>query len=444
MQFFTKGILMDKLARAREEINRIDSDMARLFCKRMEAAKDIADYKAENSLPIFDAARESAVIERNSSLVGDELKQYYTEFLAASIRLSRSYQVQLHPSLSNNFREENGTRIISVDLKNTQYNIWLGYDIMSEAGKYFDLGRRVLILTDDGVPPKYSEEIAKQCKHPFIFTVPHGEHSKSLSSLEKILSFMAKNEFTRTDCVVAVGGGVVGDLAGLAASVYMRGVDFYNIPTTLLSQVDSSIGGKTAVDLDGFKNTVGTFYQPRGVLIDTKSLLTLDTRNIRAGLAESLKMACTSDPELFALFESGEYLSDIENVILRSLLIKKGVVERDERESGERKILNFGHTVGHAIESATDLIHGESVAVGMLCMCDANVRERLERILCDMGLPTSVDADKERLYDLILRDKKASGDNITVVYVREIGKAELITLPKQEIYDHINCNGGTR
>ncbi len=444
MQIFTKGILMDKLTRAREEINRIDSEMAGLFCERMKAARDVADYKAEHSLPIFDAARESAVIERNSSLVDGELKQYYTEFLKASIRLSRSYQAQLHPNLSKNVREENGTKVISVDLKNTQYSIYLGYDIMSDSGKHFNLDRRALILTDDGVPHEYSEEIAKQCKYPFIFTVHCGEHSKSLSSLEKILSFMAENEFTRTDCVVAVGGGVVGDLGGFAASVYMRGIDFYNIPTTLLSQVDSSIGGKTAVNLDGFKNTVGAFYQPKGVLIDTKALLTLDTRNIRAGLAESLKMACTSDPELFALFESGEYLSSIENVILRSLLIKKGIVERDEKESGERKILNFGHTVGHAIESATDLIHGESVAVGMLCMCDGDIRERLELILCDIGLPTSVDADKEKLYNLILRDKKASGSNITVVYVREIGKAELITLPKQKIYGYINCNGGAR
>jgi 3-dehydroquinate synthase len=202
--------------------------------------------------------------------------------------------------------------------------------------------------------------------------------------------------------------------------------------------VDSSIGGKVAVDLDGYKNIVGAFYQPKQVLIDPELLLTLDIRQIRAGLAESLKMATTSDPILFEMFESDAYLSDIEEVILRSLLIKRGIVERDVHESGERKILNFGHTVGHAIESTSDLLHGECVALGMLYMCSDEVRERLYNIIDGMGLPTDYDMDKEKLFDFILRDKKASGNQITITFVNEIGKAELCKMPIEKIKDYLS------
>ena len=174
------------------------------------------------------------------------------------------------------------------------------------------------------------------------------------------------------------------------------------------------------------------------MLIDPETLLTLDIRQVRSGLAESLKMATTSDPELFSLFESGEYLNDIENVILRSLLIKKGIVERDVNEKGERKILNFGHTIGHAIESVSGLLHGESVALGMPFMCSDGVRERLCPILYEMGLPTETEIDKEKLYDFILRDKKADGDNITITFVSEIGNAELRKMPIENIRDYID------
>ena len=249
---------------------------------------------------------------------------------------------------------------------------------------------------------------------------------------------MAQNRFTRTDCVIAVGGGVCGDLAGFVAAAYMRGIDFYNVPTTLLSQVDSSIGGKVAIDLEKYKNTVGAFYQPKCVLIDPETLLTLDIRQIRAGLVESLKMATTSSIELFEIFENGDYLNDIEDVILRSLLIKKGIVERDVNEKGERKILNFGHTIGHAIESTTSLIHGEAVALGMLFVCSDEIRARLLTIIDEMGLPLDTQINKEDLYHFILRDKKADGNNITVTLVNKIGIAELHKLPIENIKDLID------
>ena len=431
---------MDKLATQREKINKLDAEMARLFCERMEAVREIAAYKAERDLPIFDPSREEAIIKQNSSLIeNNSLKAHYINFLKSNMKISRSYQAELYPELSSGILyEKDGIKKIAVRLEKDSYNVILGIRAILRANEFLNLDRKVLLLTDSGVPSQYVSEIAQKCKEAFIYTIDQGEQSKNLENFGKILSFMAQNRFTRTDCVIAVGGGVVGDLAGFVASSYMRGIDFYNVPTTLLSQVDSSIGGKVAVNLDGYKNTVGAFYQPKCVLIDPETLLTLDIRQIRAGLAESLKMATTSDAELFELFENGEYLNDIENVILRSLLIKRGIVERDVNERGERKILNFGHTVGHAIESTTGLLHGESVALGMPFMCSENVKERLLSIIDEMGLPTETKIDKEMLYQFILRDKKANGNSITITFVNEIGNAELRKLPIEDIKDLID------
>ena len=430
---------MDKLSAAREKINSVDSKMAKLFEERMKAVRDIAEYKAENSLPILDACREAEVIEKNASLIeNDEIKAHYTAFLKNNIKISHSYQAELYPELlSGVLYESENVKRIRVQLEKDSYDIILGCGILARAHEYLNLLRRVLILTDSGVPTYYAQEIAKNCKEAHIYTVEQGEESKNLANYEKILSFMAQNRFTRGDCVVAVGGGVVGDLAGFVASSYMRGVDFYNVPTTLLSQVDSSIGGKVAVDLGGYKNIVGAFYQPKCVIIDPEVLLTLDIRQIRAGLVEALKMATTSDSSLFEMFESDEYLNDIEEVILRSLLIKKGIVERDVNEKGERRILNFGHTVGHAIESSSELIHGEAVALGMLCMCSENVKNRLFPILYEMGLPIDVQTDADALFDFILRDKKADGELITITFVNEIGKAELKKIPIENIRSYL-------
>ena len=424
----------------REKINEIDKAMAKLFCERMDAVKEIADFKAINSLPILNLDRENEVITKNSELVSDPtIKAHYINFIKGNISISRSYQAELYPDASSGILyEKEHVKKIPVSLGEDSYDIILGCGILENADEYLNLKRKALILTDSGVPAEYAQRVAKKCDFAIIHTVESGEQSKNLSNYEAILRLMAENRFTRTDCVVAVGGGVVGDLAGFIASSYMRGIDFYNVPTTLLSQVDSSIGGKVAVDLGGYKNIVGAFYQPKRVLIDPELLLTLDIRQIRAGLAEALKMATTSDPTLFEMFECDEYLCDIEEVILRSLLIKKGIVERDVHESGERKILNFGHTVGHAIESTTDLLHGECVALGMLYMCSDSVKERLFSIIDGMGLPTDREMDINTLFEFILRDKKASGDKITITYVNEIGKAELLKMPIENIKDYLS------
>jgi 3-dehydroquinate synthase len=221
--------------------------------------------------------------------------------------------------------------------------------------------------------------------------------------------------------VCAVGGGVVGDLAGFAAASYMRGIEFYNVPTTVLSQVDSAIGGKTAINLGGVKNIVGAFWQPKRVLIDPDTLKTLPGRQRSAGLAEALKAGLIADAQLVSLFERGEAEARIDEVILAALRVKKAVVEADERESGLRKILNFGHTIGHGIESVTGLLHGECVALGMLPMCSPEIRARLLPIYETLGLPTQVRADPEAVWAALLHDKKAHEGTISVVRVNEIG-----------------------
>ncbi len=234
---------------------------------------------------------------------------------------------------------------------------------------------------------------------------------------------MLLNGFSRKDCVVAVGGGVIGDLSGFAAASFMRGIDFYNIPTTVLSQVDSSIGGKVAINFEGIKNIIGAFYQPKCVLIDPDVLNTLPQRQISNGLAEAVKMGLTSDASLFELFENGEIADNIEEIIIRSLNVKKSVVEQDEKEAGLRKILNFGHTIGHAIESNKfgELYHGECVALGMLYMCSQSVCERLIPVLKKLNLPTKTNYNKNEVIKALSHDKKSSEDCIAVIYVDEIG-----------------------
>jgi len=262
--------------------------------------------------------------------------------------------------------------------------------------------------------------------------VPEGEGSKSFEVFERLCRTLLEKGFTRSDCAVAVGGGVVGDLTGFAAASYMRGIDFYNVPTTVLSQVDSSIGGKVAINLDGVKNIIGAFYQPKAVLIDPEVLATLPARQISNGLCEAVKMSLTSDADLFAIFERGEAFSLIDTVIERSLKIKKAVVEEDERESGLRRILNFGHTLGHGIEGAEELhglYHGECVALGMLPMCSPAVRARLLPVLRSLSLPTEIEGDLEEMLRIASHDKKCEGSSISVVYVNEVGSFELLKMP---------------
>ena len=325
---------------------------------------------------------------------------------------------------------------IHMNLGEDSYDILVERGLLAKAHEHLNLNRRVLVVTDTGVPAEYAETVAALCKEGVICTVEMGEASKSLEGFGTLLSTMLEHGFSRKDCVVAVGGGVVGDLAGFAASAYMRGIDFYNIPTTLLSQIDSSIGGKTAINFGGVKNIVGAFYQPKKVLVDPDLLKTLPPRQISNGLAEAIKVGLTSDEKLFDIFENGEIGSCLDEIIVRALTVKKNVVEQDEKETGLRKILNFGHTVGHGIESSggmAELYHGECVALGMVPMCGEAVRPRLIGVLKKCGLYREMAYDWDRIAEAAFHDKKADGGSVTVTTVSEVGRFEMKTLPCAEV-----------
>ena len=335
--------------------------------------------------------------------------------------------------------------VMHLNLPSGGYDIYLERGALMRAGELFSLNRRVLVVTDDGVPADYAACIAAQSREAHVVTVPQGEGSKSFSTLEHLCRILLQKGFTRSDCVVAVGGGVVGDLAGFAAASYMRGIDFYNVPTTVLSQVDSSIGGKVAINLENVKNIVGAFYQPRAVLIDPEVLKTLPHRQIANGLAEAVKMSLTSDSELFDLFVKGQGEREIDTVIERSLRIKKAVIEQDEKETGLRRILNFGHTLGHGIEGAQELhglYHGECVALGMLPMCSDSVRAQLIPVLQGLGLPTVIAGDLEQMLATASHDKKCEGNEISVVYVEAAGSFIMRKMPIEEWKNQIRMTLG--
>ena len=325
---------------------------------------------------------------------------------------------------------------LHLNLGDRGYDITVGKDLLSSADKYLNLNRRIFVLTDSGVPKEYASKIAALAKTSTVYTVAEGEDSKSFTTLEKVVSAMMDFKMTRRDALVAVGGGVVGDLGGFAASIYMRGVDFYNIPTTLLSQVDSSIGGKTAVNLGGAKNVVGAFYQPKAVLIDIDTLKTLPSRHINAGMAEVIKMAATSDASLFELLEKENFNENsAEKIILGALKIKKSVVEEDEKETGLRKILNFGHTFGHAVEADSKmsaLYHGECVAIGMIPVSSEEVKKRLVPLLKKFNLPTEYSGTIDNALTYISHDKKAKGDGIDIIFCEKIGSFKI---EKTSFYD---------
>ena len=402
-----------KLEELREEIRRVDEEMAALFVRRMEASRKIAAYKNEHGLPVEDRAQEARVLTGRGALVDDALRPYYLEFLRGTMEVSKRLQRDCGAA--------DGT--LHVSLGAASYDVVLRRGCLAEAGTLLNLDRRVLLVTDEGVPARYAEAVAAQCAAPLIYTVAQGEGSKTLPELQRMLDAMLRAGFDRGDCVCGVGGGMVGDLAGLAAALYMRGVDYYAVPTTLLSQVDSAVGGKTAVNLGGVKNVAGVFRQPKKVLIDPDTLDTLPARETACGMAEAVKTALIGDAALFEALESGA--ADPLRLIGACLRVKSRIVEADERERGARRKLNFGHTIGHAIESVTGLPHGECVALGMLPMCAPEVRARLLPLLKRLGLPTQVRADPEAVCAALAHDKKTENGVIFTAFVDRPGHCEL-------------------
>ena len=334
---------------------------------------------------------------------------------------------------------------------NPPYTVTIGPGLLRDCGAR--LRERIppchmAVVTDSIVGPLYLETVTESLSAAgyavSTFEFPAGEESKNVSTLSDILEFLAKERLTRSDCLIALGGGVAGDMAGFAAAVYLRGIRYVQMPTTLLSAVDSSVGGKTAIDLRAGKNLAGAFLQPSAVLCDTDCLKTLPRPVFADGTAEAVKTGVLCDEGLFALFEDGTLKADPAEVIARCVEYKAGVVERDEKEQGERKLLNLGHTVGHAIEKCSGYAvpHGRAVAAGLAVMARAAERlgwtngpvaDRVGRCLEAQGLPVSTEFSPGALAEAALADKKRSGGSITLVVPKRIGLCELKTVPVTEL-----------
>lgn len=320
------------------------------------------------------------------------------------------------------------------------YDILIGHGILDEAGKLIrplTKGIRAAVVSDTNVAPIYAERvIASLEKAGFetsLFVFEAGEGSKRLATVEKLYSHLYKNDLTRTDIIIALGGGVTGDMAGFAAATYLRGIDFVQIPTSLLAQVDSSVGGKTAVDLPSGKNLVGAFWQPSLVIIDPETLNTLSEKFFRDGLGEVVKYGCIRSLSLFERLESENARDMIDDVIFECVSVKRDVVEHDERDTGERAILNFGHTLGHALEKLHNyegLSHGEAVAAGAAILTrvsessgltEKGTSQRLEALLEKYGLPTKSELPLAEIIAATRGDKKSTGKGINFVFLDKIG-----------------------
>lgn len=327
---------------------------------------------------------------------------------------------------------------ITMRLGKRSYDIIVKEGSLGRIGQLANLARRVLVVSDTGVPEEYIRTVLAQCSAGVPVILQQGEGAKSLETFGTLLNVMYEHGFTRADTVLALGGGVVGDVAGFAASAYMRGIRFINCPTTTLAQIDSSVGGKTAVNLGGAKNVAGAFYQPSLVVADTDTLKTLTRRHFVNGLAEAVKAGLLLDETLFTRFEQENAEECITDIIARSIAAKQSVVERDEREKGLRAILNFGHTIGHAIESCEGLgglYHGECVALGMLPMIEQPaVRRRVRSVYKKLGLPTQIRYDGDKIMEFIRHDKKQCADgSFAVVRLAQIGTSRIDKLSADQL-----------
>ncbi|MGL4696267.1 3-dehydroquinate synthase [Enterococcus larvae] len=351
--------------------------------------------------------------------------------------------------------------MLTVQLPTHEYQIIIEKNSLTEIGKWAAKlwkPQKVAIVTDTTVDELYGSLVLNQLTANGFETtkivVPAGETSKSLENTEKIYEHLAENQFTRSDGILALGGGVIGDLAGFAAATYMRGIHFLQVPTTLLAQVDSSIGGKTGVNTKNAKNLVGAFWQPDGVLIDPNTLNTLEPRRLKEGIAEIVKSAAIADKELWEKLENlkdeQDLLAHAPEIITACLKIKRAVVQEDELDNGIRLILNFGHTIGHAIENTAGygvVSHGEAVAIGMVQinriaeqkgLTPEDTTEQLITMLKKFGLPISYDNwNEETLYQALTHDKKTRGTAIKIILLEEIGKAKIVPTEIEEMKEYL-------
>ncbi|MBR2715430.1 MAG: 3-dehydroquinate synthase [Ruminococcus sp.] len=340
---------------------------------------------------------------------------------------------------------------LTVNAMSATYDILIEKGLLKNSAEYIKnnvKAEKLMIISDSNVAPLYLDTLKSGLLqygfsvYSHIFTA--GEKSKNLTTVSKIYDALSENEFTRKDCVIALGGGVCGDITGFVAATYMRGIDFIQIPTTLLSQVDSSVGGKTGVDTSYGKNLVGAFYQPKIVLIDPDTLDTLSEHYFADGMGEVIKYGCIKSRELFDFLKENDAKESIEEVILICLRIKRDVVSEDEREAGLRMILNFGHTLGHSIEKLSEfsLSHGECVAKGMVMISKATEKLGITKSgttdeiikLCEKySLNTDICYDIDAIAESAKNDKKGSGKMLNLVVTPKIGETLIHKIDKNEL-----------
>lgn len=323
------------------------------------------------------------------------------------------------------------------------YNCIIGRGLLEKSGELIKevcAARRIALVTDDTVNSLYADTVENSLETAGFecvkFVFPNGESSKNIGTYSDMLEFMAENRLTRKDCIVALGGGVTGDMAGFCAATYLRGIDCVQIPTTLLSLVDSSVGGKTAIDLKHGKNLAGAFYQPRLVIADIDTLSTLGRDVFADGMAETIKYGVLFDREFFNSLKDKNIRENLEETVKKCIEFKRDTVIKDETDLGIRGLLNFGHTVGHAIEKCSDytVSHGRAVAVGMVIisrgayrtgLAKEDISAELSELLESFGLPVSTDFTADELYEAAVNDKKTDGNMITLILPETVGKCRL-------------------
>lgn len=331
------------------------------------------------------------------------------------------------------------------------YEVLIGSGLLQKAGeavKKVISPCKAAIVTDSTVVHLYEETVRQSLTEAGFsvctFVFPAGEASKNIHTLSHLLEFLAKEEMTRTDLIVALGGGVTGDLAGFGAAVYLRGIPFVQIPTTFLAAIDSSVGGKTAVDLEAGKNLAGAFYQPKLVLCDTDVLQTLPEVVFADGIAEALKYGVLGDAALFEKIAGGDFRQDLEEIIETCVSMKRDVVEEDEFDTGKRQLLNLGHTFGHAIEQKShfQMTHGHAVAIGMHLIAKAaeakgiakkGTAAAVAKALEQNHLPKETAFSQAEVAEGTLRDKKRRGGTISFVFPKKIGACEIVKIPVEEL-----------
>lgn len=338
------------------------------------------------------------------------------------------------------------------------YDIFIERGIIDSCGEYIkklSKAQKVTVITDSNVAPHYQWRVLNSLGKAGFETKTHifkaGEESKNLNSIAQMYDTLAGFKMTRKDVILALGGGVAGDMAGFAAATYLRGIDFVQVPTSLLAQVDSSVGGKTGVDLSYGKNLVGAFHQPIAVLIDPDTLSTLPDDYICDGMAEVIKYGCIKDADFFKKLAESNAFDYIEDVIEKCVTIKRDVVSRDEREAGERMLLNFGHTLGHAIEKIYDfkgISHGMAVAIGMVLISRAGEKagitkqgtaDKIADLCLKYSLPTTDSASFEQMAEAASNDKKTSGKSINLVLLKEIGNSIIVNKKLDELESFITA-----